>query len=67
MANLVEIQHLKHLYNIKRDYCDYFDILLHFGPNTHLNAHNVLNCGLTNNETPSAPRCSYSYRINELL
>ena len=38
MANLVEIQHLKHLYNIKRDYCDYFDILLHFGPNTYLNA-----------------------------
>ena len=62
MANLVEIQHLKHLYNIKRDYCDYFDILLHFGPNTYLNATR----DFINNKTPSAPECSYSYHNNEL-
>ena len=36
----------------KRDYCDYFNIHVHYGPNIFLNAHELLNTRLYQQKTP---------------
>ena len=49
MAN---IQLILHSYKKKRDYCDYFNIQVHCGPNIFLNAHELLNTRLYQQKTP---------------